>query len=255
VNGSLGLHLERPMMARRLLKAVRTHPIAIAVKVFLKDVWWDVKGRRLRNPPLPRSPRSLLFVCLGNICRSPFAGALTHRRLEDWGWSDVRVASAGIRTTQAARCPTEACEAASAYGVSLETHEPQPVTRTLLDEHDLVLVMEASHLETLRSLYPDLVHQIFLLPLLERQRGSGFAGYNIADPFAKSRDVFDRCYRRIDGALTDLLDALAATREVSDHRSGSRPSPQKANLSLCSTFFSVTDDKRGDARPTRGGRR
>ena len=231
-------------MTRRLLGSVRTHPIAKALKVFTRDVWWDVRGRRLRNPRLPRSPQCLLFVCLGNICRRPFAGALAQRRLQDLGWVDVRATSAGIRITQASRCPNEACEAASAYGLSLEAHEPRPVTRTLMEEHDLILVMEASHLHTLRSFYPDLANRIFLLPLFERRRGHGYARYNIADPFARPRDVFDTCYRRLEAALTDLFDALAAARDVSAGKGGDHSNRGRANPLQCSTFFWLTDDKR-----------
>ena len=67
--------------ASRVLTAVLTHPLALALKRPARNVRWRIRGRGIANPPLPHRVSSVLFVCLGNICRSPF-GALLATALE-----------------------------------------------------------------------------------------------------------------------------------------------------------------------------
>ena len=174
----------------------------------------------LTNPPLPGAFTSIIFVCLGNICRSPFAALLMERRLTDVNVVGIRCASAGIRTTQSGRSPDEACNAAAPYGLSLENHRPQTLTRELVDSHDVIVVMDAAQLLELRTSYPDAADRILLLSLFDPEL-SAYERYNILDPFARSRADFDRCYGRIDRAISNFL---ASARTNRKHRPESRES-------------------------------
>lgn len=196
----------RPQAARALTFLL-THPAAMRVKRGLRDLAWVIKGRSVRNPPLPRRPRSILFVCLGNICRSPFAAARTRRLLADAGFSDVTCGSAGIRVGQAARPPREACEAAARVGVTLESHEPLQLTCKLVRSFDIVVVMEHAQMVALRTDYPEAADRIILLSLFGGNHRSVAARYDISDPFGHPLPVFDDCYARIDGAVRGLLKA------------------------------------------------
>ena len=177
----------------------------MAVRRPLREAWWWFKGMNVMNPPLPERVQSMLFVCLGNICRSPFAALIAARRLEQAEDTRIRCASAGIRTTQAARSPHEAREVAAAFGVSLDEHRPQTLTRELVDEYDLIVVMELRQLETLREAYPDAVDRIVLLSLFDPDAGTPYERVNIQDPFSRPRDAFVSCYERIDRAVNALL--------------------------------------------------
>lgn len=190
------------------ITAVLNHPVTMAIKGPIRDLMWILKGATLRNPPLPARVESILFVCLGNICRSPFAAVLAAARLEAGGRGEVRCASAGIRTDQDARSPEAACDVAAAYGLSLVDHRPQPLTRELLIAHDLIVVMEAAHLQELRATYPDASHKVVLLSLFDGQAGPGYERYNIADPFLRPPAAFEVCYGRIERALSGLLSRL-----------------------------------------------
>lgn len=191
--------------AARGLRSVLTHPLALAIKRPARDLLWLVKARRVRNPPMPAQVASMLFVCLGNICRSPFAERLAAARRPG-----IRCLSAGIKTTQSARSPTEACEAAATRGIWLDGHRPMTLTRQMVDEYDLVIVMEAGQLEQLRGLYPAAVPRLFLLPLFQSGAPRGYERYNIADPFSRPRSEYDECYDRIDRAVAGLLTALSS---------------------------------------------
>jgi len=203
---------QRPGRARhfgeRVVTALLTNRAAVAIKRPLRDLLWTVKGARIRNPPLPAKVESILFVCLGNICRSPFAALLATNRLTQANVKRIRCASAGIRATQAARSPEAACDAAVAHGLSLVDHRPTTLTRELIDAHDLIVVMEATQLVELRATYPDATDRLFLLSLFDGQASTGYDRYNIADPFSRPRAVFEICFNRIDRSLSRLIALL-----------------------------------------------
>lgn len=185
----------------------------MAIKPRLKDAWWALKGRSLANPPLPSRVESILFVCLGNICRSPFAAVLAERRCRDRGWTSIRCASAGIRTKQGNRVPDEGRAVAEAtYGLSLVDHRPQTMTADLVDDFDLIVVMEAGQLAHLRAAYPQARGRIVLLSLFDVEGAGAYERYHIDDPFGQPRAAFEHGYRRIDRAVDHLLDAIAAAR-------------------------------------------
>ena len=192
----------------RLLRAALTHPATMAFKRRLKDAWWMARGAALRNPDIPKDVRSLLFVCQGNICRSPFAAMRGADLLRRRRGAHVQCTSAGIRTSPSARPPREACEAARAFGVALDDHQPVQLTSALLAAHDLTIVMEARQLLDLRRQYPAFSNRIVLLSLLDGTAAPGAERYQIADPYGHPFQTFERCYRRIDGALAALVAVL-----------------------------------------------
>ena len=93
-------------------------------------------------------------------------------------------------------------------GLSLTDHRPQQLTRELVDANDLIVVMEAGQLESIRRAYPDAVDRMVLLSLFDRHAKGGYARYHIADPYAQPRVAFEECYRRIDRALAALLSSV-----------------------------------------------
>lgn len=206
---------ERPQgvasVVYRAIRAVLVHPISIALKRLVRDLTWRVKGCSVVNPPTPPEVKSVLFVCLGNICRSPFAAGLARLLAENAGRSATTFASAGIRTVQAEQSPADACRASAMYRVDLCAHRTQPLTPEMMRFHDAVLVMEASQFWRLQSEYPDLTHRIFLLALFDEQPGGPYERYNIEDPFGRSSEAFEACYSRIARAVRNWSRTLPAS--------------------------------------------
>jgi protein-tyrosine phosphatase len=196
------------------IRRVLTHPAVMVAKQWLKDAWWRARGNAFSNPPIPHDVRSILFVCQGNICRSPFAATRAAALLGRAGLSHVRCLSAGIRATHAARPPREACDAAEAFGLSLQLHEPLQLTRGLIMTVDMAVVVEAGQMLGLRRTCPEATDRIFLLPLFDSGGRAGYARYHIADPFGESPQVFESCYQRIDHALRQLVAAIAVARDT-----------------------------------------
>ncbi len=161
-------------------------------------------------PDVP--PRRVLFVCKGNICRSPFAALRARTRFDEAGLTDIICLSAGLRASQAPAPPPFAVDAAATFGIALEHHRAADVTSGQFSGSDLiVVVMEPSQREVVRRMAPHLTERVHLLSLYEPDNGRYGARerVNLLDPFGHERETFMRCYRRIDAALSGLAVALA----------------------------------------------
>lgn len=167
-------------------------------------------------------PRSILFVCSGNVCRSPYAEASFRRRLAH-GLSpltvDMRVESAGF-FGPGRPPPPEALEAARRLGVDLSQHKSQLLTRELVQRTDLVLVSEAPQASELRRRFGASKEQIVVLGDLDP---GTIDTRTICDPWEQRIDVFLASYQRIDRCL-DVL-AVTLARRVS-----SRPAASPRHL-------------------------
>jgi protein-tyrosine phosphatase len=189
-----------------LLTAILTSRPAMAVKRPLKNVYWRYRGRRLQNPEPPASARSILFVCKGNICRSPYAERYTSGLLGN----DVRIESAGIKVNQGNRPPDHAVAVASERGLSLAGLRPRELTKEMMNDFDMVVVMEGGQLEQLAERFEEHRGKLFLLPLYGEHRG-GYLRYNLPDPYGKGIDIFRECYDAIESCLRGLLDSTGLT--------------------------------------------
>jgi protein-tyrosine phosphatase len=146
-------------------------------------------------------PRSILFVCHGNICRSPYAACYARARLGGRGPS---VASAGFIGADRPS-PPEAVAAAAARGVDLAPHRSQLLSPALVQGADLVIVMDAEQLLAIRRGYPRPADSVLLLGDFDPGPVTSRA---IPDPVDKPRAAFDACYARIDRCVDALLKGL-----------------------------------------------
>ncbi len=143
----------------------------------------------------------ILFVCLGNICRSPSAEAVL-RRLAELRGRDLTIDSAGTGDWHVGEPPYGPMQkAARARGYDLSDQRARQVSASDFDRFDLILAMDGDNFDHLQRLRPD---------------GSGaelrlFAGYangadEVPDPYF-TRD-FDGCLDLIETAASGLLDRL-----------------------------------------------
>ena len=84
------------------------------IKETVKNIYWYGYGKTIFNPRLPKNISSILFVCLGNICRSPFAERIAI--LYTNGSKKLKISSAGIQGELPRTSPQEAIEAQNLWG-------------------------------------------------------------------------------------------------------------------------------------------
>jgi len=135
--------------------------------------------------------RSFLFVCLGNVCRSPFAEGLALRQI-----GHRRAFSAGHYPVSGRRPPELALAAAQGFGVDLASHRSRVLSRRMLDEADAVFVFDEQNYEALVSRHPDAAERAHLLGALSHE-----GPLHIADPFGGPPSSYEAVYGQIAGAI------------------------------------------------------
>ncbi len=125
-----------------------------------------------------RMRKKVVFVCTGNVCRSPMAEGIFRKMLEERGLADeVAVDSAGTWALEGRPATQLAVEAVADMGVDICDHRARTVTVEDLRDSDLVLVMEEAHRRSLFYLAPEFVHKVFLLSEMSGEHEG------IADPY------------------------------------------------------------------------
>ena len=151
-----------------------------------------------------QAPASVLFVCYGNICRSPYAAGAFLKALPESLRRTVRVTSAGFIGPHRPS-PTEALAAAGPRGVDLSAHRSRLLTADAVRTAELVLVMDSRHRHAVSRLLAGGGPDVFVLGDLDPEP---IERRIIHDPVGQSKDVFERTYARIDRCLHELVRAI-----------------------------------------------
>ncbi len=133
---------------------------------------------------------NILFVCTGNICRSPIAKGLFQKylaekldskvdHLEEMGY---KISSAGTAAAPGLRASSESIEFCAAKGVDITAHRSKFLTRDLIQDCDYIFVMCRMHKQYVVSLMPEAARQTLLLD----------EGREIPDPIGGGKDVYER---------------------------------------------------------------
>jgi protein-tyrosine phosphatase len=147
--------------------------------------------------------RRLVFICKGNICRSPYAEA--HARA-----LGLPAISAGLEADPGKPANERFAQIARSLGVDLSTHRARHVSALELSAEDFVIAFEPAQADALRALYAGASGRAFgLLGMFRRPR----APY-IHDPYGASDEYARACALRINEALDALSTRLAHLRHA-----------------------------------------
>ncbi len=155
---------------------------------------------------MARQINNVLFVCTGNICRSPFAEALLRNLVDPKGLEGISVDSAGLLALPGRSVTPLAQRVAAEFGVELSEFRAKSLSQDLVAWSDLILVMEKSHEETLLSAFPDTAGKVLLLRYFARH-GSRRRG--IADPYGLQYEAYRFCFLDIQDAVSGLVEYLS----------------------------------------------
>jgi protein-tyrosine phosphatase len=162
--------------------------------------------RRLARKRLARgpAPRSVLVVCHGNICRSPYAATLLRAMLADRGADPPAIASAGFLML-GRPVPAAALRVAARRGVDLSNHRSQLITAAALQVAELIVVMEAGQGRAVRAM--GAASNVVVLGDLDPEP---IEARTVRDPVGQGADVFEESYARIDRCVAELVAAIGA---------------------------------------------
>ena len=186
--------------------------------------------------------KSVLFVCTGNICRSPIAEGLFRRLLGNR--KDIEVASAGVHAVRGQPPSLYAVQVCEEEGVDIGDLRSQPLTAAVVDRATHIFAMTGAHLETIQTLFPEGAEKSFLLREFEEPNTTVWR--DVPDPIGLGRDVYEVCARTIKNALPSVLafveqSELAPTsrdRRTSVYLMSDLPHPIQTGAGSTSSFGS-----------------
>ena len=145
--------------------------------------------------------KSVLFVCTGNICRSPIAEGLFRRLLGNR--KEIEVASAGVHAVRGQPPSLYAVQVCEEEGSDISGLRSQPLTAALVDRATHIFAMTGAHLETIQMLFPQGAEKSFLLREFEESGTTVWR--DVPDPIGLGREVYEDCARIIKKALPSVL--------------------------------------------------
>lgn len=166
-----------------------------------------------------KAPFTILVVCSGNTCRSPFGEGFLRRLLAEHLTAPVQVFSAGTAAAAGAPVSQSAQLAAKEHGVDLTGKSATPLTTDLVDQADMVLVMEASHRRSVIALSPSAADKTFLVSEVAPGRGVR----EIADPFGGTLETYRRSFSEMSAFLREGLPTIAERVDRRAARPGRDP--------------------------------
>lgn len=157
---------------------------------------------------MPTLKRNIVFVCTGNVCRSPMAEYLLRSRLPaDHGWT---VSSAGVSAVNGVGPSRQAVQVMKEFGVNMTGHRSRRLDAGIAHGADLLVVMTDGHRQEIKKAFPETVGNVYLL----RTFMPGGKEGDIIDPIGLSEDVYRAVRDEIDVALSGLIAFMDAVERT-----------------------------------------
>jgi glycine hydroxymethyltransferase len=145
--------------------------------------------------------KTVLFVCTGNVCRSPMAEGIF--RHVSKGRRDMRVVSAGIGASEGQPPSAFAVQAVRELGIDISRQRSRQLTAELVSEADYIFGMTHSHVDSIFLLYPQAAEKTFLLR--EFDDTLDIFEKDISDPIGGSYEVYLNCRDQIEQGIASLM--------------------------------------------------
>ena len=139
---------------------------------------------------------SIVFVCKGNICRSPFAERYAR---ELFPVKDIR--SSGSRAKIGKKSPEKAIKASKKFGVDLSEHSADRIPEEELKRSDIIFVFDPENLMDVKKDHPPLADRTFILSELIDEPW-------IPDPYGKGEEEFRNSYEMITRSLKRMSEIM-----------------------------------------------
>lgn len=147
--------------------------------------------------------RRILFVCMGNICRSPMGEALLKHHATELGLDDVHVDSAGVGGWHAGESPDHRMQqTARQYGIIVEG-QARKIRKNDLVQFDLILCSDVDILDQVLALGSDRSRTKLMLDYHPER-----AGEDVPDPYYGGSDGFKDVFEMLNEACRSLVETI-----------------------------------------------
>jgi protein-tyrosine phosphatase len=156
----------------------------------------------------PKTARSFLFVCFGNIMRSPMCEALMRRTLTAVSNSQITITSAGLNAVPGRSAHPWAIAAARELDIDLENHRARLLTAEIVRQADVIFAMDYQNQVQLLSRYAEARNKVYMLGAYAKQ----YQSLEIRDPYYGSEAGTRECYKILDTCIRNLVRSLSDAR-------------------------------------------
>lgn len=125
----------------------------------------------------------ILFVCIGNICRSPMAEWLFREKLKDR--PDMLIESAGLHALVGKPAVLEARNTMESVGIDISSHRARQLSSDMALSFDLILVMDKEQQRDAAARFPFAMGKIHTL--------GKWSDFEVLDPYMGSKELFTDC--------------------------------------------------------------
>lgn len=148
----------------------------------------------------------IMFVCTGNICRSPMAHHYMQKRVKDLNIeNEFLISSCGIYAFTGDKATQNAIFVMKEYNVDMEMHRATNIEDTNIQEYDYIITLTTRHKEQVRYFYPKLDNNIYTL----REFVDNNETYkSIDDPWGLSISVYKDCAQEIVEKVDKVIEKL-----------------------------------------------
>ncbi|GAB7548901.1 low molecular weight protein-tyrosine-phosphatase [Cupriavidus sp. 8B] len=143
--------------------------------------------------------KTVLVVCIGNICRSPMAEGLLKQALPE-----TNVVSAGLGALVGEPADPHAVALMSERSIDITGHRAQQLSRALATRADLILVMDNEQRQDIQRLYPATTGRVF--------RMGELAKFDVPDPYREARPAFESALELIQRGVETWVPRIQALR-------------------------------------------
>ena len=149
--------------------------------------------------------KNVLFICTGNICRSPMAEGL----LRQMSAGRIEAVSAGLGAGRGQQPSAHAIRVLKEEGIDISEIRSQPVSAHLLEKADHIFTMTRDHLDMLLLLFPEMAAKARLLRFDEAAKG-GRA--DVTDPIGGTRETYESCKEDIKRAMPRVMELITGEK-------------------------------------------
>jgi glycine hydroxymethyltransferase len=145
--------------------------------------------------------KNVLFVCTGNVCRSPMAEGLFQHAAK--GLSGYRALSAGLGAMEGQPPSAYAVQVVKELGIDISNQRSRMLSPDLVQEADYIFGMTHSHIDTVMMLYPQAAEKTFLLREFDETLDQ--FEKDISDPIGGSLQTYINCRDQIEQGIASIL--------------------------------------------------
>lgn len=153
-------------------------------------------------------PGKILFVCTGNMIRSPMGEYFLQKTLSDRGVTDILCESAGTLAMDGNPAIGTAVDLMAECSIDMRSHRSRGLTAQMLEETDMIVCMEIDHLNYCLKIAPHCSEKMHLLGNFIKDD----VEKEIDDPIGGMVEDYERARERIKQGVTSLADKIVEER-------------------------------------------